>query len=84
MPVYGPAYDELKQAFIDELIFLCASSSIPILVVVGGGFNLIRQAIEKSSRNITQSWADKFNDWVNAAVLMEIKTANRQYTWSNN
>ncbi|PNT77763.1 hypothetical protein BRADI_1g68462v3 [Brachypodium distachyon] len=40
--IYGPAYDELKQQFIDELTSLCSSCSLPILV--GGDFNLIRQA----------------------------------------
>lgn len=80
--VYGPAYEELKQDFLDELNSICASCSIPILV--GGDFNLIRLAAEKSSRNINQSWADKFNNWVNAAALMELKPTNRRFTWSNN
>lgn len=55
-----PGYEELKQDFLDELTFLCASCTLPILV--SGDFNLIRRASKKSSRNINQNWADKFNN----------------------
>lgn len=80
--VYGPACDEPKQEFLDELSSICGSCNT--LMIVGGDFNLIRQASEKSSRNINQSWVDKFNNWINSATLMELKIANRLFTWSNN
>lgn len=43
--IYGSAYENLKQNFLDELDTTCTSCSLPILV--GGDFNLIRQACEK-------------------------------------
>lgn len=59
-------------------------SSLKIPMLVEGEFNLIRNANEKSSGNINQSWADKFNNRINSSTLMELKPANRQFIWSNN
>jgi hypothetical protein len=80
--VYGSAYDDHKQEFIDELEVICTNITLPILI--GGDFNLIRDASEKNNQNIKQMWADKFNNWVNQFGLMEIKPSNRLFTWSNN
>jgi exonuclease III len=80
--VYGSAYDENKQAFLDELESVCANNNLPILI--GGDFNLVRELSEKSNQNIKQTWADKFNNWVNQFGLMELKPSNRLFTWSNN
>jgi hypothetical protein len=43
--VYGSAYDEHKQEFLDELDLICSVNNIPIMV--GGDFDLIRDASEK-------------------------------------
>lgn len=80
--VYGSAYEELKQEFIDELHLVSSSSSLPMLF--GGDFNLVREASDKNNGNISIPWATKFNDWINNAGLMELKLANRQFTWCNN
>jgi hypothetical protein len=40
-----------------------ASWSGPTLV--GGDFNLIREACEKNTCNINQRWEYLFNDWIN-------------------
>lgn len=50
--VYGPAYENLKQQFLDEITSVCNACTLPILV--GGDFNLIRQAKEKKFRQYTQ------------------------------
>jgi exonuclease III len=76
--VYGSTYEEHKQEFLDELDLICTSNNIPIMI--GGDFNLIRDASEKNNDNINQSWVDKFNNWVNQFGLMEIKPANRLFT----
>lgn len=80
--VYGSSYEEHTQAFLDELSEICDDCNLPMLI--GGDFNLIREAHGKSNVNINLSWSNKFNDWINAAALMELKLANRQFTWSNN
>lgn len=58
--VYGSAYEELKQEFIDELHLVSSSSSLPMLF--GGDFNLVREASDKNNGNISIPWATKFND----------------------
>ena len=80
--VYGTAYEEQKLAFINELHNVMASWVGP--TAIGGDFNLIREASEKSSGNINQHWADLFNDWINRFGLLEIKSAGRRFTWANN
>lgn len=80
--VYGSAYEEHKQEFLDELTNVSSSSSIPMLI--GGDFNMVRETADRSAGNINTNWTNKFNDWVNSSALMELKIANRQFTWCNN
>lgn len=80
--VYGSAYEDHKQEFIDELHKVSNSSTLPLLI--GGDFNLVREAADKNNGNINLNWTSKFNDWTNCSALMELKLANRQFTWSNN
>jgi len=40
MPVYGAAQDSHKPEFLSELVRMCESESLPLLV--GGDFNIIR------------------------------------------
>jgi endonuclease/exonuclease/phosphatase family metal-dependent hydrolase len=80
--VYGSAYDEHKLEFINELHNVYASWNGP--TIVGGDFNLIRESKEKNTGNINEHWTHLFNDWINKFALIEIKNANRQFTWGNN
>ncbi|PUZ51151.1 hypothetical protein GQ55_6G154700 [Panicum hallii var. hallii] len=52
--------------------------------LLGGDFNLIRNAAEKNNDNIIYHWSDSFNDWINHWDLIELKNPNRSYTWTNN
>jgi len=45
--VYGPAYEDLKQSFLDELDFVMTSWQGPTLL--GGYFNLVRFVSDKSN-----------------------------------
>jgi hypothetical protein len=77
--VYGTAYEEHKQEFLDELSSLTLNNSLPI--VFGGNFNLVRKSEDKNNGAINFKWTNKFNDWINAAGLMELQTSNRRFTW---
>jgi exonuclease III len=79
--LYGSAYNEHKQEFLDELDLIYSINNIHIMV--GGDFNLIEMFL-KNNNNINQNWVDKFNNWVNQFGLMELKPSNRMYTWANN
>jgi hypothetical protein len=80
--VYGPAYDDKKVEFIDELYSILTGWQGPVMI--GGDFNLCRQASDKSNGRIKQGFADCFNDWINRWGLIELNSTNRKYTWSNN
>jgi exonuclease III len=45
--VYGTAYEEHKQEFLDELSSLTQNNNIPI--VFGGDFNLVRKVVDKNN-----------------------------------
>jgi hypothetical protein len=45
---------------------------------------LIRESKEKNTGNINQHWENLFNELINKFALIEIKNANRQFTWGNN
>jgi hypothetical protein len=80
--VYGPAYDDKKVEFIDELHHIMSGWQGPVLV--GGDFNLRREAANKSNGRIKQHFVDCFNDWVNRWGLVKLNPSNRKFTWSNN
>ena len=52
--------------------------------MLGGDFNLITNAREKSNGIINQRWADLFQDWINKFGLIELKNSSRSFTWTNN
>lgn len=54
--VYGSAYEEKKQEFLDELEEVMGSWQGP--VVLGGDFNLVRFSSDKSNGVINHKWAD--------------------------
>lgn len=80
--VYGPAYDEQRQTFLDELDLVMNSWQGPILI--GGDFNLVRFLSDKNNRIINHRWADGFNEWVDKWALIELSASNKKYTWTNN
>lgn len=80
--VYGPAYDDLKQDFLEELDVVMSAWQGPTLV--GGDFNLIRFTSDKSNGVINHRWADSFNSWVDKWALVELNAGNKRFTWTNN
>ena len=80
--VYGSAYEEGKQEFINELHEILSEWDGPTLV--GGDFNLIRTISDKNNGNINFHWTVAFNKWINHWGLIEFKNPTRAYTWTNN
>ena len=80
--IYGPSYEDDKNAFISKFYELCVGWSRPC--IIGGYFNLVRGPEDKNNRNANYRWVDKFNVWVDMWSLSEIKLSGRMYTWANN
>lgn len=80
--VYGPAYDDLKAEFIEELDSIM--SSWQGLLLIGGDFNLVRFVSDKNNGQINHKWANLFNNWGSKWGLIEISAANKRFTWTNN
>ena len=80
--VYGSPYLERKVEFIAELHDIMEQSSLPTML--GGDFNLVRGVHEKNNGVIHANHTMLFNDWINRWALLELKPANRIFTWSNN
>lgn len=80
--VYGSPYDEGKHEFILEMEGLLDNWDGP--TVIGGDFNLICTAKEKSNGVINHKWADLFLEWISKFGLIELKPSTRSFTWSNN
>ena len=80
--VYGPSYDDKKEAFISELhsLFLDFQGH----TLIGGDFNLVRFQSDKSNGVIDHRWSSKFNSWVELWSLLEVKLSGRIFTWANN
>jgi exonuclease III len=79
--VYGSAYEEKKQDFIDELQEIRMHKK-PLLI--GGDFNLVRSQKDKSNGVVDVKWFENYNDWIDKNSLIEIKLLGRGFTWSNN
>lgn len=79
--VYGPVQLERKGHFLQELTAKISSVSCP--VVVGGDFNLIRYAWEKSTDNLDQGWMDAFNLFIDENGLKEMHRKRGKFTWTN-
>jgi hypothetical protein len=80
--VYGPAYDDRKVEFLDELEHIMIPWQGPMLI--GGDFNLVRFISDKSNGQINHRWADLFNNWISKWGLIELSAKNRKFTWTNN
>jgi hypothetical protein len=76
--VYGAAQDTRKPEFLSELVRLCDTENLPILVA--GDFNILRKPEEKSSDNFNPRWPFMFNAIIESLNLREIVLSGRQYT----
>jgi hypothetical protein len=81
LTVYGPAQHEKSREFIAELSRKCLYATLPM--VLGGDFNLIRNANEKNNSNFDQSLMDRFNMFIELHNLQEIKRTGPRFTWTN-
>lgn len=79
--VYGPAHDERKLEFLEELQTKVQSCDIPMMI--GGDFNLVRRVQEKSSGNVDVHLMDAFNNMINVTSLRELHRSGSRYTWTN-
>ncbi|WVZ80083.1 hypothetical protein U9M48_027589, partial [Paspalum notatum var. saurae] len=52
--VYGAAQPKFKEVFLTELVQSCNKESLPLLI--GGGFNIIRNPSEKNKDNCNDKW----------------------------
>jgi hypothetical protein len=81
IPVYGAAQDSLKYLFLSELVRMCESEPLPMLL--GGDFNILRKREEKSNDNYNPHWPFVFNAIIESLDLREIALSGRQFTWAN-
>jgi hypothetical protein len=79
--IYGPADDDRKLSFLNELVDIHGRLSGPWMVI--GDFNLILHDHEKNKSRVNRSWMRRFKHDVDSSFLREIKLIGRQYTWSN-
>jgi hypothetical protein len=79
--VYGAAQDALKPNFLAELVRICESENLPMLV--GGDFNIIRRQEEKNNDNFNACWPFIFNAIIETLDLREIIMSGRQFTWAS-
>lgn len=80
--VYGPTYDDFRQEFLDELETVMGSWNDPTMV--GGDFNLVRFASDKSNGVYNHRWVDGFNNWISKWGQIELNPSNKRFTWTNN
>ena len=81
LAVYGAAQDQLKDEFLSELVRICDSETLPL--IVGGDFKIIRRSEEKNNNNFNVRWPFVFNAIIESLNLREIALSGRQYTWSS-
>jgi hypothetical protein len=79
--VYGPQSDELKIQFLQELRNIRMACVGPW--VVGGDFNLIYRAHDKSDVNMDRAMMGRFRRLLNDVELSEVDLMDRRFTWSN-
>jgi hypothetical protein len=79
--VYGAAQEELKPAFLRELVNLAKDNPYPI--IIGGDFNLLRYPHEKSRGRFDNHWPFLFNAVIDSLDLREVTMVGRQFTWAN-
>lgn len=63
--IYGPAHDERRLEFLEEIQQKVQSSEFPVLL--GRDFNMVRTVEEKSNGNVDFHFTDAFNDMINSS-----------------
>jgi len=71
-----------KPEFLAKLALVVEQAHDAVLV--GGDFNLVRDAKEKSTGRVTGRWVDAFNNFITSAELRELHRIRGSFTWSNN
>lgn len=79
--VYGPAQYAGKENFLRELAQVCSRINNP--TCLGGDFNLIRRADEKSNEGECDKWSFLFNAVIESYNLVDLPLVNRKFTWCN-
>jgi hypothetical protein len=80
--VYGAAYEEKKQEFIDELYSICLNAEYPF--IRGGALIWLGFMKDKNNNKVDLKWCEKFNEWIDKSSLLEINLLGRCFTWYNN
>jgi hypothetical protein len=78
LAVYGAAQDANKPDFLAELVRICESELLPMMV--GGDFNVIRRQEEKNNANFNPRWPFIFNAIIESLDLRELALSGRQFT----
>jgi exonuclease III len=73
--VYGAAQEEHKPDFLAELVRLCDTPGIPM--IIGGDFNILRNPFEKSNGNYNPKWPFMFNAIIGSLNLRELALSGR-------
>jgi exonuclease III len=79
--VYGPQLIEDKVRFLQELVQIGASMSLPW--IVNGDFNLVCDPAEKSNGRVNRRMMNKFRHTINSLALQDMPLQGRSFTWSN-
>lgn len=79
--VYGPVQTDKKDRFLHELTEMVLVEQEAVMI--GGDYNLVRSAEEKSNSIINKRWAAKFNAFISTAELRELHRGGGKYTWTN-
>jgi hypothetical protein len=80
--VYGATQDSEKGNFLSELVRMCGTESI--LLMVGGDFNIIHSPSKKNNIRYNDRWPSLFNTVINSLNLRELELSDRRFTWINN
>jgi hypothetical protein len=80
--VYGPAQEEGKYSFLQELTQACNTETLPILI--GGRLQHYKKPKWKNNDRYDDRWPFLFNVVINTLNLRELEVSGRQYTWANN
>jgi hypothetical protein len=76
--VYGAAQDNDEDNFLSELVRMCDTTNIPIMV--GGDFNIIRSPSEKNNSRYRDRWPSLFNVVINSLNLRELELSDHKFT----
>lgn len=68
--VYGPAQEEGKECFLQELVGLCCDQSLPVLI--GGDFNILIFASDKNKDLRKSKWVDLFNSVIATHAMKDV------------